>query len=285
MRSADCGGADDGIRIVSWNIRNHLSMNRVVDGRWRPDYPKPAAEATAVLAVLQAIAADLVLLQESGGAGHVLELRRDLRALGIEYPLTGWLNAADPARRLALLGADAAWSVHGLPWFVAVGGAADKPAGRGVLAVTLGRGACRWLVATVHWKSPYTVDPQDPGAQAWRCAEARQTVDWLGRQCAQPGLCGILLLGDFNEPPAGPARTLLQAGGWRPVPALDGDGEAWTFHYSRDASRSAIDGAYWLPVGTCRAAVPHARIIGGTEVKAASDHRPLVVEIRPASSR
>ena len=32
------------IRVASYNVHNYLSMDRIVEGRWRPDYPKPEKE-------------------------------------------------------------------------------------------------------------------------------------------------------------------------------------------------------------------------------------------------
>ena len=32
------------VRVASFNLQNYLSCERIVDGKWRPDYPKPEVE-------------------------------------------------------------------------------------------------------------------------------------------------------------------------------------------------------------------------------------------------
>jgi hypothetical protein len=36
------------IRIASYNLKNYLIMDRLVEGQWRKDYPKPEAEKSII---------------------------------------------------------------------------------------------------------------------------------------------------------------------------------------------------------------------------------------------
>ena len=74
-----------------------------MEGRWRPEYPKPASEKKGVRETIVTVRPDLITLQEIGERAHLLELQRDLASEGLEYSGLAWLEAHDSERYLAAL--------------------------------------------------------------------------------------------------------------------------------------------------------------------------------------
>ena len=62
------------VRVASFNLQNYLSCERIVDGKWRPDYPKPEVEKKAVRFSLKSVNPDILALQEIGDYRYLLEL-------------------------------------------------------------------------------------------------------------------------------------------------------------------------------------------------------------------
>lgn len=52
------------IRIASYNLKNYLIMDRLVEGQWRKDYPKPEAEKFIILKNILEVRPDFLVIQE-----------------------------------------------------------------------------------------------------------------------------------------------------------------------------------------------------------------------------
>lgn len=96
-------GESETLRVASYNIRNYLSMDRLVEGKWRPDYPKPEKEKRVVRETILSVAPDILALQEVGSRMHLEELRRDLSSDGLVYTGSAWLEGHDSERHVAAL--------------------------------------------------------------------------------------------------------------------------------------------------------------------------------------
>ena len=94
------------IRVASINLQNYLIMDRLVEGEWKKQYPKPEKEKRALRAIIKAVDADVLALQEIGERPFLNELWMDLNVTsGPVYPYALWMPAADDEeeRHLALL--------------------------------------------------------------------------------------------------------------------------------------------------------------------------------------
>ena len=87
------------LKVGAYNLRNYLSTDRMVEGVFQRNYPKPEAEKRALRAVIRALNADVLVLQEMGPQVYLDELRRDLKTDGIDYPHAALATAADADRR------------------------------------------------------------------------------------------------------------------------------------------------------------------------------------------
>ena len=91
------------LTIATYNIENYGPADRVTEAGYRKDYPKPEPEKRALRAVIRALDADVLVLQEMGGQPYLDELRHDLKQAGLDYPYAALAVAADADRHVALL--------------------------------------------------------------------------------------------------------------------------------------------------------------------------------------
>ena len=137
------------IRVASFNLQNYLIMDRVVEGKWMRDYPKPEKEKRALRSILKQVDADVVAFQEIGERPFLNELWMDLNVTkGPVYPHAIWMPAGDAeeVRHLALLSKIPFSSIkmhHDIefPYF---GG--RKTPDRGVLEVTFDFNETKWKI-------------------------------------------------------------------------------------------------------------------------------------------
>ena len=74
------------LTIASYNLENYLVTDRMIDGRYRKEYPKPEVEKRALRANIIAVNPDILAVQEIGDLPYLEELQRDLARDGLSYP-------------------------------------------------------------------------------------------------------------------------------------------------------------------------------------------------------
>ena len=271
------------LRVATYNLSNYNLENRMADGVFRREYPKPESEKTALRRVIREIDADVLALQEMGGPAFLRELQRDLRSEGVDYPHTAILETGGEPRYLAVLSRRPLQRVgrHTDLTFPYFGG--QEQVRRGLLEVRLESGGREVVLFVVHLKSRYTERPDDPAATQWRNGEAVAARDRILAVSGAPTETAFLVLGDFNAAPRDRAvRAFLEKGERelsRLLPAEDSRGERWTHVYRRDDSYSRVDHALASRALVDAATQITARIHDGEGVREASDHRPVVVTI------
>ncbi|RRJ95455.1 endonuclease/exonuclease/phosphatase family protein [Opitutaceae bacterium TAV4] len=287
----------DTLTVATWNIRNYLPVNRRIDGKFRPDYPKPEAEKAALRAVIRQIDADVIALQEMGSGGHLAELQRDLESEGCVYPHAHVLAGADPVRQLAVLSRFPLREVreHSDMDFAYRDGRTSVS--RGLLEVSveapgtgLGEGLSanrRVTLFVLHLKSRLTTFPDDPESATWRAKEAEAVRNRVLQRFPNPAATGggggrFLIAGDCNDVVSSrPIRALLKRGNTeiaRLLPATDSRGETWTHYYAREETYSRVDNILVSPA--LAAAVVRMWVVDSPDVLVASDHRPVALELR-----
>lgn len=85
----------ESLTVATYNIENYGPADRMTDAGFRKDYPKPEGEKRALRAVIRALNADILVLQEMGGQPYLDELRRDLKSEGLDYPHAALATAAE----------------------------------------------------------------------------------------------------------------------------------------------------------------------------------------------
>jgi endonuclease/exonuclease/phosphatase family metal-dependent hydrolase len=270
------------ITIATYNVENYVAANRRVEGVYRPGYPKPEAEKKALRAVIRALDADVLVLQEMGPAAYLEELRRDLRSERCDYPYIVLAEAADADRHLAALSRKPFRRVQTTAGLDFGYFGAQEKVKRGLLEIALTVGDVELTLFAVHLRSRFTDRADDPGSAVYRAGEARVIRDFVLRRFPDPATAHFLILGDCNDTKASkPLRLLTKRGGTvisELLDATDSAGETWTYCFRKDDTYSRVDYIMESP-GLARAAGSVGRIFDGPDVSAASDHRPVVLRL------
>lgn len=276
--------ADAGLRIATYNIENYVAADRMTETGFRKGYPKPEREKAALRKVVRDLGADVLVLQEMGPLPYLEELRRDLRAEGVDYPHSALAAAADADRHIAVLSRRPLLGVrtHDDLSFAYLGG--RETVKRGLLEAAVETHGGPVTIFALHLKSRLTERDDDPASAVRRAAEATAVRDRVLARCPNPAQVRFVVLGDCNDGRNSRAAAALQRRGKTEIatllPAADSRGEAWTHAYRRDESYSRVDlifvSAGLLPLVEGGA----ARIHDAPEVRAASDHRPVFIDLR-----
>lgn len=235
------------LRIATYNLDNYLVMDRRVDERWRPNYPKPESEKNAVRRIILETDPDVLALQEIGTVEFLEELRADLALVGLHYDYAVHLDGPDPVRHLALLSKVSPVEVvkHTNLDFKYLD--RRERVKRGMLEVSFEQpGGDIFKIFIVHLKSKYAEDKQDPESQMRRTREAEACRNRIIERTFNLNIKKFMVAGDFNDSPASSTlrrfyrRGDMQIG--KLLPAADLDGEFWTYYYEKEAQYSLVDG-------------------------------------------
>jgi len=253
------------VRVATWNVHDLFDE---VDRREPPgaldEVPPPAeveAKLAAVAAVLRRLDADAVLLQEVEDAPLLVRL-----AALAGYPEARLVEGNDPR------GIDVAL-LSRLPVLAYRSHAAElEPDGtprwpRDAVEAVLEAGGRQLVLVGTHLSS-HLSDP-DGLRRTRQAAALREVADAAGQ-----GGALVLVGGDLNdEASAAALAPLLGDGAW--APAVVAGPAAWT--WSDGSARAALDHLA-LPRAWAGALL-QAGVAGGADVAAASDHRPVAVDL------
>ncbi|MDF9828127.1 endonuclease/exonuclease/phosphatase family metal-dependent hydrolase [Ereboglobus sp. PH5-10] len=270
------------LSVATYNTANYTLAGRFVDGVYTRGYPKPENEKQALRAVIKALDADIVALQEMGSQPFLEELRRDLKTEGVDYPHAIVLDAADEARHVAVLSRKPFTRVSKHTDLEFAYFDTTETVKRGLLEVRVKTAAGELALFIVHLKSRLTDRKDDPESTQRRAAEARAVRDRVFSVFPKSDAPGALfmILGDFNDSRSSPAlRTLTREKRveiMHLLRATDSRGEVWTHFYGRQDSYSRIDHMLVSPSLKRFVKDNAAQIHDGPGVRDASDHRPVI---------
>ena len=272
-----------GLRFVSYNVENWLTMERYEDRKPVGNTPKPTGEKNQVIRMLAEARPDIVGLCEIGTKQDLQEIQRLLKDAGIPLPHLHHSTGSDPVRSLGLLSrhpiVSTASSTHteyrlqGKTFHM----------GRGVLDATVDVDGSKLRFLGVHLKSKREVPEGDQ--EAMRVSEARLLRRHVDDIFQSDPDAPLIVYGDFNDTyPSTTVRTITSHPNpsfrLRPVYLRDSRGEAWTHHWNSHDIYSRID--FVTLADSLRDHVDYkaSRIIDDAGWDKASDHRPLLVVFR-----
>jgi len=276
------------LTIATYNVSNYLLTTRIVEGTFRPNYPKPEAEKSALRANIKALNADIIAIQEMGTQPFLTELLRDLKHDGLDYPYAELLDSPfDPDRHLAVISRRPFTLVRKHTDLTFKYFAAAEPVKRGLLEVHVDTEAGDLALFIVHLKSRLTEadHPDDHESAARRAGEATAIRDRILKIYPAPSApdSRFLILGDFNDTRADrPLRALSVRGKTQiatPLPGTDSHGEVWTHFYSKQDTYSRIDHILVSPPLKRTVQNGTVTIYDAPNVLTASDHRPVIVRL------
>ena len=274
------------VRVASFNLQNYLIMDRVVEGKWRPEYPKPEKEKRALRSILKEVDADVLALQEIGERPFLNELWMDLNVTnGPIYPYAAWMPGGDDeVRHLALLSKIPFSSIrtrHDLGFSYFDG--RERPS-RGLLEVTFDSNGTKWKLFNLHLKSKWTERKDDPEANVRREKEARTIRDYLRKSNPPGSNPRYLVVGDFNDHRnSAPLRRFLQVNDTvltTMVHCEDSRGHRWTDHWGKADSYSRFDYILATPSMLKEMVLDSAKIVDGVNSALASDHRMIFADFQ-----
>jgi endonuclease/exonuclease/phosphatase family metal-dependent hydrolase len=277
------GARAETLTIATYNVENYVAANRLVDGVYREGYPKPEAAKTALRRVIRELDAEVIALQEVGPLPYLIELQRDLKSEGLDYPHAAWLEAADRERHVAVLSKRpfVAVSKHAELSFTYF--KAREVVKRGLLEVRVATEGGELTLFVVHLKSRFTERADDPESALRRAGEAVAVRDRVLDVFPEPTAARFLIVGDCNDAPGSrPLRAMLARGRTaicEMLPASDSRGETWTHFYRKADSYSRVDYVLVSPGLKTQVVNGSARILDTPETREASDHRPVLVQI------
>jgi endonuclease/exonuclease/phosphatase family metal-dependent hydrolase len=271
-RRAPSAAPSSALRLVTWNVHDLFDGTDRTVAPGELDEVVTSAELEAKLAtigrVLALIDADVVLLQEVENVALLERLAAEaLPGSGYRAFLR---EGADPR------GIDVG-VLSRIPFTVGPTHLGDRDAdgrllwARELLEVHLETVPRPLVVLGAHLVS--RLDPRDDARRARQAARVREIVEDLGRDPRSP--C-VVVAGDLNDVPSSKTLSSLLSGGF----FVDLGGklsqeEAWT--WTSGGARERIDYALMPAAGGARAT--RVAVVEGSDVEAASDHRPLVVDL------
>ncbi|MDR1497188.1 MAG: endonuclease/exonuclease/phosphatase family protein [Puniceicoccales bacterium] len=273
------------LRVATYNVQNYTLENRRIEstGKNMQNYPKPEKEKAALRLVVHAINADILALQEIGGQEFVNELCHDLSREGLHYPHTISLEGPDKKREIAILSKKPFNKI--IPHSQIPLPATEKEenfVSRGLLGASFKTPSGIIHIYTLHLKSRYSRDKEDPNSNKRRLAEANAISNLIRDSHAADPNALVILCGDFNDlPNSTPLRRFSE---WKrspplaPLPAADSRGETWTYRNKRNDYYSRSDYFFLSPPLKKHLRAP-ARIADIPATFFASDHRPLWVDL------
>ena len=271
------------LTLATYNVENYTVADRMVEGVYRPAYPKPEKERAAVTRVIAGIAPDILAVQEMGTQAYLDDFQRELRAAGQDFRHAVVLDAADPDRHVALLSKLPFKEVRRHAAVPVLYFGKHELVKRGVLEAVFATNEGDVSVFVVHLKSKRTERPDDPESARQRAAEAEAVRDLVLARYPDPAKARFIVCGDWNDTPdTRPVQALQKRGATELgvlVPATDAHGEAWTHYYRKEDSYSRLD--YLLVSPALRPFVSggRAKIWDGAGAADGSDHRAVYAEL------
>ncbi len=271
------------VRVATFNLRNYLVCDRLVEGVWRREYPKPEKEKSAVRSVVSKVKPEVLTIQEIGDESFLRELQKDLRTEGVAYPHRAWMEAEDENRHLAVLSKIPMVETrrHADLDFKYFDG--REKIRRGLLELVFETNGIKWSLFVVHLKSKWTERRDDFEAATRRTGEARAARDYVKKAYPHEDSPNYLVTGDFNDHrDSAPLRRFLQCGDAKLtsiVPAADSRGEVWTHYWKKRDLYSRVDFFLATPAMRGRIKDGRGKVADFAEAGVASDHRMVYLDL------
>ena len=271
-----------GVRFLSYNLRNYLTMRRYEDGKVS-ERSKPEKEIEALIKVMVEGKPDILGVCEIGSKDDLKDLQKRLVAHGIDLPHTHHVRGYDRVRSQAILSKypikkhpkpeRSSYLLEGKKFYIS----------RGILDTSIQISGKNIRFLGVHFKSKRSV--QEGDQEMIRRNEAyllRRHIDQIFKT---DKLAKLLAFGDFNDTKR--SRTIYNVQGrtnsdtrLEILNITDSRGELWTHHWAREDIYSRID--YCM---VSQSLAPHinkeaCKLLDPDYWALGSDHRAMLVIIR-----
>ncbi len=269
-----------GAKLMFYNVRNYLNMDRRVDGKYVKDAPKPEAEIEALVRLIVANKPDILGLCEIGTKQDLKDLQTRLKTAGLDLNYGEWVQASDPYRHLALLSRfpiTKRLSQTKLDYPID----GDRlPMSRGILDVIIDVNDQPLEVLVAHLKSKREVKNHDQAEM--RRNEAKLLRQRMTELLEADADARFVVLGDFNDTSkTAPIETLR--GKYNTPTFCDtlelkaSNGTYWTQFWSWQHVYSRFDYIFLSPALNPMIDAENSFIVDHPDWSVASDHRALIM--------
>jgi endonuclease/exonuclease/phosphatase family metal-dependent hydrolase len=272
-----------GLRFVTYNVENWLTMDRQFGKKGLEGTPKPEIQKQAIISIIARHTPDVVGLCEVGTPADLAEIQERLKAAGLDLPHSHYTGGADPTRHLAVLSrfpitsttkaAETEYQLAGQTFAI----------NRGILDATLQAGGKSYRFIGVHLKSKR--DSQQGDQEVIRLNEAHLIRRHVDSILKSDPTARLIVYGDFNDTKASPPIKTVSGKYNEPdyltaIPAKDSHNEAWTQHWALQDIYSRFD--FIMVSRGIRKDVDFraAQILDDPESDQASDHRAVMAVFR-----
>lgn len=266
------------VRVASFNLYNYLVTDRMVDGVYRKNYPKPESEKTLLRDMIRRVNPDVLALQEMGDEPFLRELQNDLSAEGIHYPHAILMSGDDTVRHTAVLAKIPFFETHQYHNLHFKHFGKKRFVKRGLLETVFKTEGQTWSLFTVHLKSRRTSWDRDPQSFYYRLGEATACSNQIQKRYASNPKALYLIAGDFNATQGNPVLQKFDALATL-VPAYDSNGETWTYHYARENVYESVDFLLASPTLFEKVKGKKGMIESRPKIKVISDHRMVYLDL------
>ena len=271
--------SNEGLRFITYNVENWLTMDRYVNRKNLKGAPKPDSEKEAVIKILTKHTPDVIGLCEIGEASDLAEIQQKLKAAGLDLPHSHHTGGSDPTRHLGILSrfpiastakpAQLEYQLAGNTFSI----------NRGILDATIAAHEKSYHFLGVHLKSKR--DSEQGDQEAIRFNEALLLRKHINSIFATDSEARIIAYGDFNDTRSTPAiktitGTYKDPGYLTALTVKDSNNETWTHHWVLNDIYSRID--FVMVSHAILNEVDHdaSKIIDDIEWDKASDHRAVL---------
>ncbi|RYD22618.1 MAG: endonuclease/exonuclease/phosphatase family protein [Verrucomicrobiaceae bacterium] len=271
--------SSEGLRFVSYNVQNWLTMERRKEGKVIGKIPKPENEKKAVIDLLTRHSPDIVGLCEVGSAADLAELRERLKAAGVDLPHSHYTGGSDPTRHLGLLSrfpilstakpVETEFRLAGQTFAI----------NRGILDATVDVRGKPYRFVGVHLKSKRESEQGDQ--EAMRLHEARLLRRHLDSIFKSDPDVRLVVYGDMNDTPSTPVIKTVTGRNRSPesliaLPLKDSRKMAWTHHWALHDIYSRVDFVMVAKPLRKNVDLSSSKVIDDEDWDVASDHRPVL---------
>ncbi len=289
-RAEEAPATEDPIRVVFYNLKNYLAMDRRVDGKFVLDAPKPDREIVPLIEGIVATAPDVLGVCEIGDPEYVKDLQNRLRERDLDYPYTELVRAkSGHDRNLALFSKFPFAETHSRDDYTYRIYDDRLAFQRGILDATIQVNPSYQLrLLLLHLKSKREVPEADQSKMRLNEAHlARKHLDAIFKE--HPNV-NLMVMGDLNddrhEPPVKAVQGYYSGRGYlSPLSLTDEYGFRWTHYWGTADSYGRLDYALYSRGISREIDRKASHIHHWPEWYDASDHRPIVVIIEPQESK
>ena len=276
---ASSGETGPGLRFISYNVENWLTMDRYVDNKSLKGAPKPEKEKEAVIKILADNHPDVIGICEIGTAADLAEIQERLKAAGLNLPNSHYTGGSDPTRHLGFLSKFPITSTSKPE--VSEYQLAGQTFGinRGILDVSITANGKPYRFLGVHLKSKRESEQGDQ--EVIRFNEARLLRLHLDSILKKDANARLVVYGDFNDTRATKPIKMITGKYSDPtyltaIPVRDSNQEAWTHYWTINDIYSRIDFIMVSQAMKPDVDFKASKILDDKEWNTGSDHRPLL---------